>query len=103
MSLKEKYTGSGVAMVTPFSNDGAIDFAVLENHTDELIKHGIDYLVVLGTTAETPTLSKKEKIAQLHAREHYNWEKIVKKTIDCIYCPTYEKDLNLFTIFFLIE
>ncbi len=62
MSEKRKYEGSGVAMVTPFGNDGAIDFAVLERHTDELIKHGIDYLVVLGTTAETPTLSKEEKI-----------------------------------------
>lgn len=62
MSLKGKYVGTGVAMVTPFMNDGAIDFGRLEQHTDELIKHGVDYLVVLGTTAETPTLSNHEKI-----------------------------------------
>ena len=62
MSRNEKFVGTGVAMVTPFKNDGAIDFAVLERHTDELIKNGIDYLVVLGTTAETPTLSKQEKL-----------------------------------------
>lgn len=49
-------------MVTPFQNDGSIDFPRLEQHTDELIKHGVDNLVVLGTTAETPTLSKKEKL-----------------------------------------
>jgi 4-hydroxy-tetrahydrodipicolinate synthase len=71
MSEKEKFVGTGVAMVTPFKNDGAIDFAVLESHTDELIKHGIDYLVVLGTTAETPTLSKEEKIEIIN---------VVKKT-----------------------
>jgi len=62
MSVKSKFEGTGVAMVTPFKNDGAIDYSILEQHTDELIKHSIDYLVVLGTTAETPTLSKDEKI-----------------------------------------
>lgn len=62
MSQKGKFVGTGVAMVTPFNNDGAINFGLLERHTDELIKHGIDYLVVLGTTAETPTLTKKEKL-----------------------------------------
>jgi len=62
MSQKGKFVGTGVAMVTPFMNDGAIDFAVLERHADELIKHEVDYLVVLGTTAETPTLTKQEKI-----------------------------------------
>lgn len=56
-----KFEGTGVAMVTPFKNDGAIDFPVLEKHTDELIKHGIDHLIVLGTTAEPPTLSTEEK------------------------------------------
>ncbi len=61
MSVKKKFEGTGVAMVTPFKNDGEIDYSILEQHTDELIKHGIDYLVVLGTTAETPTLSRNEK------------------------------------------
>lgn len=56
-----KFEGTGVAMVTPFINDGSIDFPLLEKHTDELIKHGVDHLVVLGTTAEPPTLSRKEK------------------------------------------
>lgn len=48
-------------MITPFKKDGEIDFDHLSEHTDRLIKHGIGYLVVLGTTAETPTLSDKEK------------------------------------------
>lgn len=61
MSTTRKFEGTGVAMVTPFKNDGAIDFPALEKHTDELIKHGVDQLIVLGTTAEPPTLTKKER------------------------------------------
>jgi len=48
-------------MVTPFHRDGEIDYNHLEAHTDRLIQSGISYLVVLGTTAETPALSGKEK------------------------------------------
>jgi 4-hydroxy-tetrahydrodipicolinate synthase len=62
MSAGADFTGTGVAMLTPFSEDGSIDFKQLEKNTDYLINDGINYLVVLGTTAETPTLSKKEKV-----------------------------------------
>lgn len=55
------FTGTGVAMVTPLSNDGSIDFPQLEFLCDHLINNGIDFLVALGTTAETPTLSTREK------------------------------------------
>lgn len=48
-------------MVTPFQQDGEVDFDRLMIHTDRLIDQGIGYLVVLGTTAETPTLSTREK------------------------------------------
>ncbi len=48
-------------MITPFSQNGEIDFDTLALHTDRLIKNGINYLVALGTTAETPTLSAGEK------------------------------------------
>lgn len=50
-----------MAMVTPFRQDGEIDFDKLSVHTDRLISKGVNYLVVLGTTAETPTLSPGEK------------------------------------------
>ena len=50
-----------MAMITPFQGDGEIDFNHLAEHTDRLIQSGISYLVVLGTTAETPALSGKEK------------------------------------------
>jgi len=55
------YRGTGVAMVTPFSPDGEVDFNRLEQHADSLISQGVNYLVVLGTTAETPALSEPEK------------------------------------------
>lgn len=48
-------------MVTPFRKDGEVDYESLGKHTDRLINNGINYLVVLGTTAETPTLSRAEK------------------------------------------
>jgi 4-hydroxy-tetrahydrodipicolinate synthase len=50
-----------VALVTPFHSDGSIDFASLSKLIDHVIHNGVDYLVALGTTAETPTLSKDEK------------------------------------------
>lgn len=54
--------GLGVAMVTPFTQDKNIDYAALGNLIEHLIDGGCDYLVALGTTAETPALSYKEKI-----------------------------------------
>ncbi len=57
MNLK----GMGVALVTPFKSDKTIDFNAFENLLEHLINKGCDYLVVLGTTAETPTLTKEER------------------------------------------
>ena len=54
-------TGTGIALVTPFHQDGSIDFPALEKLVDHAIKGGVEYLVCLGTTAETPTLTKNEK------------------------------------------
>ncbi len=61
MADSDQFRGTGVAMITPFLRDGEIDFDRLSEHTDRLIRRGTGYLVVLGTTAETPTLSGKEK------------------------------------------
>ena len=60
MTETDLFRGTGVAMITPFQQDGEIDFDRLIMHTDRLIDQGIGYLVVLGTTAETPTLSAKD-------------------------------------------
>lgn len=54
--------GMGVALVTPYKENEEIDYASLERLVDYQIENGADYLVALGTTAETPTLSKEEKI-----------------------------------------
>ena len=53
--------GSGVAMITPFSEDGSIDYPALERVVEHVIAGGIDYLVVQGTTGETATLTSSEK------------------------------------------
>tara|TARA_B100001173_G_scaffold311861_1_gene330589 strand:+ start:7704 stop:8603 length:900 start_codon:yes stop_codon:yes gene_type:complete len=55
--------GHGVAMITPFKKDGSIDFDAIPVIVNHLISGGVDFIVVLGTTAETATLSKDEKIA----------------------------------------
>ena len=54
-------SGTGVAMVTPFKQDFSIDFERIEMLVNHLISNGIDYIVALGTTAETPTLSFSER------------------------------------------
>lgn len=53
--------GTGVALITPFKEDLSIDIKGLQNVVNYNIDNGIDYLVVLGTTAESATLSKAEK------------------------------------------
>ncbi|MDO5523654.1 MAG: 4-hydroxy-tetrahydrodipicolinate synthase [Bacteroidia bacterium] len=53
--------GIGVALITPFKKDKSIDFEALEQLVDYQINGGVDYLVVLGTTAETPTLTRDER------------------------------------------
>lgn len=53
--------GTGVALVTPFKTDFSVDTAALKRIVRYVIDQGVDYLVVLGTTAETATLSKEEK------------------------------------------
>lgn len=53
--------GLGVALITPFKNDKSIDFEALEELIEHLIEANTDFLVVLGTTGETPSLSPSEK------------------------------------------
>lgn len=58
-----KFIGTGVAIVTPFRKDDSIDFNSLANLVEHLISNKVDYIVVLGTTGESPTLTKDEKKA----------------------------------------
>jgi 4-hydroxy-tetrahydrodipicolinate synthase len=59
----KKFRGTGVAIVTPFKNDSSIDFSALGRVTNHVIKGGVNYIVVLGTTGESVTLTKDEKKA----------------------------------------
>lgn len=51
----------GVALITPFKEDESVDYDALSRLVDYQLQNGTDYLVVLGTTAETPTLTESEK------------------------------------------
>lgn len=51
----------GVALITPFTADGSVDYEALTNLVESLVVNGADFLCVLGTTAETPTLNEEEK------------------------------------------
>jgi 4-hydroxy-tetrahydrodipicolinate synthase len=57
----QQLKGTGVALITPFQKNGDIDFPALEKLTGNLLKGGVDFLVALGTTGETPTLSSAER------------------------------------------
>ncbi len=59
----KEFIGTGVALITPFKADYSIDFNALSNIVEHQISNGTDYLVVLGTTGESATLSKEEKRA----------------------------------------
>ena len=59
----DKFKGTGVALVTPFSSNGKIDYSGLQKLVEFQINNGINYLVVQGTTGESVTLSEEEKIA----------------------------------------
>jgi len=61
MSLRKKFTGTGIAIVTPFHADGTIDWESFEKLIEFWIKGKVEYLVVLGTTGESATVHGKEK------------------------------------------
>jgi 4-hydroxy-tetrahydrodipicolinate synthase len=63
--MNEKFRGTGVALVTPFAQDKSIDFNALTKLVEHVIEGGVNFLVALGTTAETPTLSSSEKLQVL--------------------------------------
>ena len=71
-SLRKLLSGTGVALVTPFKGNFDIDLDALGKVIDFVIDGGVEYVVSLGTTGETPTLDKEEKIALLL----YTYEKV---------------------------
>jgi 4-hydroxy-tetrahydrodipicolinate synthase len=71
MSLRKILSGTGVAIVTPFANDLSVDFDALGKLIDHIISNGVNYVVTLGTTGETPVLSSEEKKAIIHFTEKH--------------------------------
>lgn len=59
--METEIRGTGVALVTPFNQDMSVDYVGLEKLVQHVTKGGVDYLVVLGTTGETVTLTSEEK------------------------------------------
>lgn len=72
MSLQKILRGTGVALVTPFKANGEVDLDALGKVIEYVITGGVEYVVTLGTTGETPTLSKEEKIAIIQ----FTYEKV---------------------------
>lgn len=74
--MNNPFTGSGVALVTPFQKDGSIDLNALRKLVQLQIDGGTDFLVVQGTTGESPTLSQEEKMQVLQTVIEVNQRKL---------------------------
>ena len=72
MSLRTQLQGTGVAIITPFKSTMEVDFDALGKLIDFIIEDGIEYIVTLGTTGETPTLDSEEKFDIIN----YTFEKV---------------------------
>lgn len=64
--IQSKLRGTGVALITPFTKSGDVDYNSLEKLIEHCIKGGVEYLVSLGTTGESVTLSAEEKLDVLN-------------------------------------
>ena len=72
MAVQKRLSGVGTALVTPFEKDGRhIDFDALQRIVEHSIAGGVDFLVVLGTTGESPALDEVEKQEVCHAVVQY--------------------------------
>lgn len=65
MTKKDIFSGTGVALITPFRKQETIDFSKLEELIDNVITSGVDYIVALGTTSEAATMTESERTALL--------------------------------------
>jgi 4-hydroxy-tetrahydrodipicolinate synthase len=63
--MQHKFIGTGVALVTPFKEDGSIDYAAYKKLINHVIDGGVDYILVNGTTGESATTSASEKVEML--------------------------------------
>lgn len=75
MKIQEQLRGTGVALITPFTKNNTIDFNALGNVIEAMIVAGVEYIVTLGTTGETPVLTNPEKIDILK----FTYEKVADR------------------------
>ena len=59
--MSKELRGTGVAIITPFTSNGEVDFEALQNLVEHIIVNKVDFIVALGTTSEAATLSEAEK------------------------------------------
>ena len=81
--IQTKLKGMGVALITPFKEDESVDYDALMRMVDYLLQNNADFLCVLGTTAETPTLTEEEK--KIRCKNLKELEKIEKSTTPYVY------------------
>ena len=81
--IQSKLHGTGVALVTPFTKSGEIDFNGLEKLINHCIAGGVNYLVSLGTTGENVTLTKEEKLDVLNFHKNIKKLKTTKMRVLC--------------------
>ncbi|PMD98791.1 4-hydroxy-tetrahydrodipicolinate synthase [Siphonobacter sp. BAB-5405] len=72
----KKFHGVGVALVTPFHEDGSIDWTGLERMLQHVTDGGVDYLVIQGTTGESATMTQAEKVEVLQFVKEKNAGKL---------------------------
>lgn len=72
----KKFHGVGVALVTPFHEDGSIDWTGLERMLQHVTEGGVDYLVIQGTTGESATMTQAEKVEVLQFVKEKNAGKL---------------------------
>ncbi|MDB3875256.1 4-hydroxy-tetrahydrodipicolinate synthase [bacterium] len=70
--INNKFIGTGVALITPFNSDFSVDYSSLEKLVEYNILNGIDYLVINGTTAESPTINSFERDKIINAVVNVN-------------------------------
>jgi 4-hydroxy-tetrahydrodipicolinate synthase len=75
MSLRQQLKGTGVALITPFTEHFEVDYTALGKVIDYVIAGGVEYVITLGTTGETPTLDKQEKIDIVN----YTYDKVADR------------------------
>lgn len=74
--IRTKFRGTGVAIVTPFSKSGHIDYIAYKRIIDHIIEGGCEFIVVLGTTGESPTLSGTERAEFAAFSVEYNRNRV---------------------------